>query len=106
MGIVLIIVLIALCLAVVLIVIGHRNKDMSLSLSVEPIEDVQQELYWEDSIALEFFAMSNKIVEFKEVDGTSGVYIMDRKTHSILAYVLHSDGIIKLVKQVQQEKKQ
>ncbi len=103
MAFVLVVVLLVLVIMTAIVVIGHRNRDASLVLDIEPIEE-EQPLYWEDKISLDYFNMFYKVVEFREADGTTGVYVMDKKTHAIQAFALHSDGVLKMVKQVQGNK--
>lgn len=89
------IVLIVLAVLVYLIYQGRKNPDL-----VEKLEDSDR-LTVDEAIALNHWITLYKLVSFEEADGTKGKYIMDRKTHAVLAYILEDDGEIKFVKQQQ-----
>lgn len=81
---------IAVVIVLSLVVIGRRNPTDLSDLPIEEVDDNR-------TIKEEFFDMQYKLTAFEEEDGTTGVYVMDKKTHAILAYTV-GEGL-KLVKQ-------
>lgn len=86
-----VVLVIAAIIVLSLVVIGRRNPTDLSDLPIEEIVDDNR------TIKEEFFDMQYKLTAFEEEDGTTGVYVMDKKTHAILAYTV-GEGL-KAVKQ-------